>query len=108
MVLGPANAAHGCCGELEALLGQLGYRVSTRLLTEHGSPQTAHGSPQIATGPVFTHPEGRKVLFLGDFIDRGPSIPRTLKIVKAMVDAGEALAIMGNHEYNALLYHTRA
>ena len=55
---------------------------------------------------IWRHPEDRKVLFLGDFIDRGPSIPRTLKTVKAMVDAGNALAIMGNHEYNALLYHT--
>ncbi len=56
---------------------------------------------------VWRHPEGRKVLFLGDFIDRGPAILQTLRTVKAMVDAGEALAIMGNHEYNALLYHTR-
>jgi hypothetical protein len=77
---------HGYADVLEKLLRKLGYEKPAG---------------------IWRHPEARKVLFLGDFIDRGPSIPRTLKIVKAMVEAGEALAIMGNHEYNALLYHTR-
>jgi hypothetical protein len=49
---------------------------------------------------------GKKVIFLGDFIDKGPSIRQTLKIVRPMVDAGFALAVMGNHEYNAIAYHT--
>jgi len=77
---------HGYADVLEKLLRKLGYEKPTG---------------------VWRHPEGRKVLFLGDFIDRGPSIRCTLKTVKTMVDAGEALAVMGNHEYNALLYHTR-
>jgi Calcineurin-like phosphoesterase len=77
---------HGYADVLEALLRKLGY-------------EKPNG--------IWRHPEGLKVLFLGDFIDRGPSIPRTLKIVRDMVENGEARAIMGNHEYNALLYHTR-
>lgn len=78
---------HGYADVLEALLRKLGYKKPDG---------------------VWRHPEGRKVLFLGDFIDRGPSIPRTLKIVRDMVEQDEAKAIMGNHEYNALLYHTPA
>ncbi len=77
---------HGYADVLEKLLRKLGY--------------------ENASG-IWRHPAGRKALFLGDFIDRGPAIPRTLRTVKAMVDAGEAVAIMGNHEYNALLFHTR-
>lgn len=77
---------HGHAEKLVELLGVLGYQSS---------------------GGVYRHTEkDRKVLFLGDFIDRGPSIRATLKIVKAMVDAGSALAIMGNHEYNAICFHT--
>ena len=76
---------HGHADVLEELLLKLGYEKPS-------------GSWQ--------HPLGRKALFLGDYIDRGPSIRRTLQIVRGMVEKGEALAIMGNHEYNALLYHT--
>src|ERR1035441_2819838 len=47
-----------------------------------------------------------KVIFLGDFIDRGPEIRETLQTVRAMVDGGSALAVMGNHEFNAMAYHT--
>ena len=53
---------------------------------------------------VYTHPS-RKVLFVGDYIDRGPKIKETLEIIKAMVDSGNAIALMGNHEYNALCFH---
>lgn len=54
---------------------------------------------------AFRHPD-RKALFVGDYIDRGPQIPETLKIVRRMVDAGSAIALMGNHEYNAICFHT--
>ena len=54
---------------------------------------------------VYRHPE-RKTIFLGDFIDRGPKIRETLEIVRPMVDSGAALAVMGNHELNALAFHT--
>ena len=51
------------------------------------------------------HPD-RKVIFLGDFIDRGPKIRQVLEIVRPMIEEGKALAVMGNHELNALAYHT--
>jgi hypothetical protein len=75
---------HGHADELLQLLRLLGYERS----------QGTH-----------RHPE-RKVIFLGDFIDRGPEIRETLRIVRAMVDDGHALAVLGNHELNALAYHT--
>lgn len=75
---------HGHADELMQLLDNLGYEM-------------VQGS--------YRHPE-RKVIFLGDFIDRGPQIQKVLEIVRPMVEAGHALAIMGNHELNALAYHT--
>ena len=49
------------------------------------------------------------MIFLGDFIDRGESLyehKELLGIVMKMVRAGNALSVMGNHEFNALAYHT--
>jgi len=54
---------------------------------------------------VYRH-ESRQVIFLGDFIDRGPDQRGVLEIVRAMVDEGSALSVMGNHEFNAIAYHT--
>jgi hypothetical protein len=54
----------------------------------------------------FSHPDGRTVVFVGDFIDRGLQIRETLEIVKGMCDNKTASAVMGNHEYNAILFHT--
>lgn len=53
---------------------------------------------------VWQHPS-RTAIFVGDLIDRGPSIRDTLAIVRAMVTTGAALAVMGNHEFDALRYH---
>ena len=75
---------HGHAAPLRRLLGRLGYEESNG---------------------CYRHPD-RRVIFLGDFIDRGPAIRETLRIVKAMVDGGAALAVMGNHEFNGLCYHT--
>ena len=74
---------HGHADKLEELLLKWGYAKSKG---------------------AYEHPK-RKVLFVGDYIDRGPKIRETLAIVKAMVDAGNAVALMGNHEYNALCFH---
>ncbi len=76
---------HGCAGMLVSLLQTLGYRRDSG---------------------IFSHP-GRTAVFVGDFIDRGEHNLDTLRIVKGMVDHGTALAVIGNHEYNALCYHTR-
>lgn len=51
------------------------------------------------------HPN-RKVIFVGDFVDRGPSQVATYRLVRSMVDGGNALAVMGNHELNAIAYYT--
>ncbi|WP_371098772.1 polynucleotide kinase-phosphatase [Streptomyces sanglieri] len=64
---------HGCSSELESLLGKLGYVEGT-------------------------HPEGRTAVFVGDLVDRGPDSPGVLRRVMAMVAAGDALCVPGNHE----------
>jgi len=74
---------HGCREELAALLGQLGYSET---------------EPGDAPGPVYRHPQGRKVVFLGDLVDRGPDTPGVLRHVMAMVEAGSALCVPGNHD----------
>lgn len=75
---------HGELGALEALLRKLGYRR-----TDQG----------------WSHP-GRTAIFLGDFIDRGADSRGVCRIVREMTQGGSALAVMGNHEFNALAYHT--
>ncbi|MFD1714513.1 polynucleotide kinase-phosphatase [Amnibacterium flavum] len=74
---------HGCRSELESLLGKLGYLLE----------RDAEGRPVDAT-----HPEGRKVVFLGDLVDRGPDTPGVLRLAMGMVRNGHALAVPGNHE----------
>ncbi len=47
-----------------------------------------------------------EIVFLGDFIDRGPNNAEVLTVVRSLVDSGKAHAIMGNHELNAVHFHT--
>src|SRR4051794_37224357 len=68
---------HGCAGELELLLAELGY---------------------AEVGGAYAHPDGRKAVFVGDLVDRGPRIVDSLRLVKAMVDAGAAICVPGNHD----------
>lgn len=75
---------HGQADKLEGLLAKLGYHN---------------------TGGAWRHPE-RTAIFVGDFVDRGPAQVRTVDTVRRMVDAGTALAVMGNHELNAIAWHT--
>lgn len=75
---------HGQHLKLEALLRHLGYRHRQG---------------------AWRHPD-RRVRFVGDFIDRGPGQEETLVIVRDMVEAGSAQAVMGNHEFNAIAYAT--
>ena len=69
---------HGCLDELAALLGQLGY---------------------VPGNGAWCHPEGRRAIFLGDLVDRGPDSPGVLRLVMDMVAAGTALAVQGNHDH---------
>lgn len=72
---------HGCFDELHALLTQLGYEIASGNGTAH-----------------LAHPEGRKAVFLGDLVDRGPKVPEVLKLVMSMTQSGAALAVPGNHD----------
>lgn len=74
---------HGQADKLEALLLAMGYR-------QHAG--------------AFRHPT-RKAIFVGDFIDRGPRQVDTYRLARNMVDADSALAILGNHEFNAIAWH---
>ena len=69
---------HGCYDELHALLTELGYEINSHFEARH--------------------PEGRKAVFLGDLVDRGPKIPEVLKLVMTMTGSGHALAVPGNHD----------
>lgn len=77
---------HGYATPLKHLLEKLGY-------------QEVQG--------LWSHPE-RRVIFLGDFIDRGPEQIDVVGIARAMIEAGTALAVMGNHEFNAVAWATEA
>ena len=72
---------HGCADELETLLVELGYSV-------------AWNGKEVAVAP----PEGRRAIFIGDLVDRGPRSPDVLRIARHMVEAGTAMAVVGNHD----------
>ncbi|WP_026423232.1 polynucleotide kinase-phosphatase [Actinokineospora inagensis] len=74
---------HGCRAELEELLGELGYAITR---DDRGRPVGA------------SHPAGRRAVFVGDLVDRGPDTPGVLRLAMGMVAAGTALAVAGNHE----------
>lgn len=72
---------HGCADELETLLTNLGYAVDW-------------DGKAVTVVP----PEGRRAIFVGDLVDRGPRSPDVLRIARHMVDSGAALAVVGNHD----------
>ena len=57
------------------------------------------------SGGAFRH-ANRRAVFCGDFLDRGPQIADTVGIVRGMVQQQAAHAVMGNHEFNAIAFHT--
>jgi hypothetical protein len=74
-----------------------GYHdLLVRLLTKMGYQKR---------GKSFFHHD-RKAVFVGDFINRGSGIKETVRLVRRMVEQGSALAVLGNHEFNAILYST--
>lgn len=83
---------HGCCDELEALLGTLGYRITW-----------IDDSRWAGRRPVIEAPAGRRVVFVGDLVDRGPRARDTLAIVHTMAEQdGTALLVPGNHDIKFL------
>jgi protein phosphatase len=75
---------HGCSEELEELLARLGYEL------DRDPAGRAVGA---------RHPAGRRVIFVGDLIDRGPHPAAVLRLAMGMAAAGDALAVAGNHEH---------
>lgn len=75
---------HGHAEALESLLALMGYRERMG---------------------CWRH-AARQAIFVGDFIDRGPQQLRTVDIARRMVEGGAAFAVMGNHEFNAIAWHT--
>lgn len=77
---------HGQLDKLTALLEVLGYRKKDG---------------------AYRHPQGRKALFLGDLVDRGPAQVEVINAVRNMIEADSGASIMGNHEWNAIGFATR-
>lgn len=87
MVFDIIGDIHGYADRLKSLLKSLGY---------------------VESEGAYRHSDqNRRAIFVGDFVDRGPQIPEAVLLVRSMVEAGSALATMGNHEYNAICFHTR-
>ncbi|MCB2410812.1 polynucleotide kinase-phosphatase [Hymenobacter lucidus] len=84
---------HGCYHELLQLLATLGYTVAT---------EPAQDARDL--GVRVTAPAGRRALFLGDLVDRGPASPQVLRLVMSMVQNGQALCVPGNHDIKLLRY----
>jgi protein phosphatase len=72
---------HGCHAELLELLDQLGWRVENH---------------------VARHPDNRKLVFVGDLVDRGPDSPNVLRLVMASCAFGTAICVPGNHDMKFL------
>ena len=78
---------HGCADELEELLTRLGYQMVPGPVLEPGWKNV-----------TYAHPAGRKAVFVGDLVDRGPRVIDTLSIVRNMIGMGNALCVPGNHD----------
>jgi hypothetical protein len=79
---GPLDIVGDVHGEIDALLSllqQLGYSKSGR------------------------HPEGRRLVFVGDLVDRGPDSPAVVALVRRFIETETAQCVLGNHEFNLLL-----
>jgi protein phosphatase len=82
---------HGCYDELLALLGDLGYIAEAEPVADVRD-----------LGIRVTPPAGRRAIFLGDLVDRGPASPQVLRLVMSMVRSGAALCVPGNHDIKLL------
>lgn len=69
---------HGCFDELVSLLERLGY-----------DRRDVHD---------WHHPQGRRLVFLGDLVDRGPNSPGVLRTVMATLAGRRGHCVVGNHD----------
>jgi protein phosphatase len=72
---------HGCLDELLELMAKLGYEIS----------------PEGREFSVIS-PVGRRLIFLGDLVDRGPAVPGVLRLVMTLDASGQAICVPGNHD----------
>jgi hypothetical protein len=86
MVYDIIGDVHGQWAALRKLLLRLGYR-----------PRNSG----------FVPPAGRRAVFVGDIVDRGPEVRRSLRCVRWMVDEGHADMVLGNHEFFLVRYLSR-
>lgn len=73
---------HGCYDELVELLERLGYVADA--------------------GVGMRSPEGRRVVFVGDLVDRGPGVVETLRLAMRLVASGAGFCAPGNHDVKLL------
>jgi protein phosphatase len=78
---------HGCYQEMADLLQGLGYRASELAVED-----------PVWGGCTWTHPDGRKAVFVGDLADRGPQVLESIRAARNMVVSGNAFAVPGNHD----------
>lgn len=76
---------HGCFDELVELLTKLGYEVADK-----------------QRGFSLKPPPGRKAIFVGDLVDRGPNSPDVLRLVMTGVEEETVLCVPGNHDMKLL------
>ncbi len=79
---------HGCYEELCLLLKKLEYQVS----------YNKSGQDSFTA----THPKGRKLIFVGDLVDKGPNSPAVLLLVLSLLKSEMAYCVIGNHEAKLL------
>lgn len=77
---------HGCMDELMVLLAQAGYWI-------------AEFNPKGSDPIAVIHPQGRKLIFVGDLTDRGPSSDQVLRLAMGAIACGTASCVMGNHDW---------
>ncbi len=77
---------HGCFKELRLLLEKLDYKIIKHRDRSHNWGYTVRA------------PKGRKVLFVGDLVDRGPASNEVLRLAMSMIEAGQAYCVRGNHD----------
>ena len=100
---------HGCMDELLELLAKLGYEIKagdrnapvTLSIPDKREKVNDRPDPVVKDVPKYfecSHPDGRKAVFVGDLVDRGPDSVGVIKLVLSMINQGCAWMVPGNHD----------